>query len=385
MAEISFAAEGKRLPGFRDAVRFRGIKCRQQQIRENIFYAQTSAFNEKRLSALAAEYGITLRITARRGLRYRLLPYRKRFGLLAGLLCGIRLIHWCNATVREIVITGNTRVSVDELRAALSDLGVTNGARFSDLPYAQIEQRMRLAVSDIEWINVRHEGGRLIVDLTEERRPPEMDFDRIPTNYIAQVPAQITKVDVRGGYACVQLGDTVQAGDLLISGVHEDAKGVTRFYHGDGFVTGRYAAQFVQEQPFAAELPVSGDVIPQTVLECFGRQIPLTVGFRKPDAPGTVLAENREQLTLFGRALPIAVLHRRYTLPQTAVTVFSEEEAKAILEESAARFERNFHANDIIISRSAEFSRSDLGILLKINYIFEGVIGKTSEIFVKLS
>ena len=32
-----------------------------------------------------------------------------------------------------------------------------------------------------------------------------------------------------------------------------------------------------------------------------------------------------------------------------------------------------------------EFFRSDLGISLKINYVFEGVIGKSSEIFVKLS
>ena len=385
MAEISFTAAGARLPGFRDAVRFHGIKCKQQQMHENIFYAKTAASNEKRLSALAAEYGISLQITGRRGLRYRLLPYRKRFGLLAGLLCGIRLIHWSNATVREIVITGNARVSETELRTALAELGVQNGVRFRDLPYTRIEQRMRLIVSDIEWITMRHEGGRLIVDLTEERQPPEMDYDRVPTNYIAQVPAQITKVDVRGGYACVQPGDIVQAGDLLISGVHADAKGVTRFYHGDGFVTGRYAAQFVQEQPFAAELPVSGDSVTQTVLECFGRQIPLTVGFRKPDAPGVICSEDREQMTLFGRSLPMAVLHRRYTLPATAVTVFSEAEARAILEESAVRFERNFHANDIIISRSAEFSRSDLGILLKINYIFEGVIGKTSEIFVKLS
>ena len=56
-----------------------------------------------------------------------------------------------------------------------------------------------------------------------------------------------------------------------------------------------------------------------------------------------------------------------------------------MLEESAARYVQNFHADDTLISKKAEFSRSDLGISLKINYVFEGVIGKSSEIFVKLS
>ena len=38
-----------------------------------------------------------------------------------------------------------------------------------------------------------------------------------------------------------------------------------------------------------------------------------------------------------------------------------------------------------LISKETEFSQSDLGISLKINYVFEGVIGKSCEIFVKLS
>ena len=102
-----------------------------------------------------------------------------------------------------------------------------------------------------------------------------------------------------------------------------------------------------------------------------------------PDAPLTRCDETRTPLTLFRKELPFQLIHRIYTVQDTAVTVFSEEEARALLEESALRFEHNFHANDIIISRDEKFNRTDLGIMLKINYVFEGVIGKTSEIFVK--
>ena len=382
MAVISFSASGARLPAFRDTLRCRGIACKNQQIRGNAFYAEISAAEEKRLSALAAEYGVTLEIRRRRGLRYPLLPYRRRCGIIAGLLCGGLLLYRCNATVREIRITGNAQISETELREALAVLGVKEGVPFRGLRYAWLEQRMCLAVSDIEWITLRKEGGRLVVDLTEERKPPPMETGRTPCNYVAAVPAEITAMDVQNGFAAVKIGDTVKPGDLLISGVQTDECGVSKWCRAAGSVTGRYPAVFEQEQPFAAELPVRVASHTQTVLELLGREFPLSTA-APPDAPVTRCDVTRTPLTLFGRALPCAVIHKCYTVQETAVTAFSEAEARAILEESAARFEHNFHAKDIIISRDAEYRRTDLGILLKINYVFEGVIGKTSEIFVK--
>ena len=383
MAVISFSASGERLPAFRDVLRFRGIACRHQQIRGNVLYAETSANHEKRLSALADEYRITLRILKRRGLRYPLLPYRRRWGIPAGLLCGLLFLSLCSATVREIRITGNERIPESELRAALGSLGVTVGVPFRTLRYDWLEQRMRLSVRDIEWITMRKEGGRLVVDLTEERLPPDMKHDRIPCNLLADVPAEIVSMDIRRGTPAVKAGDFVRPGDLLVSGVQTDCNGVCHCFHADATVRGRYPAVFSREQPFVAELPVSSECRTQTLLECFGHQIPLSIGFRIPDAPLCRRDEIRTPLTLLGKAFPAAMIQRIYTVQETAITAFSEDEAKALLEESAVRFEHNFHANDIIISKDAKFDRTDLGIMLKINYVFEGVIGKTSEIFVK--
>ena len=98
-----------------------------------------------------------------------------------------------------------------------------------------------------------------------------------------------------------------------------------------------------------------------------------------------IYEEDREPLVLFGNQLPLSLTRCRYTKQETAITVYSESEIQTMLEEAAARYEQNFHADDKIISKRTEISRSDLGISLKINYIFEGVIGKSSEIFVKLS
>lgn len=386
LAYIEFHAAGERLSGFRDALRRYRIACRNQQIRGGIFYAQTNARHAKILGALADEYEITLNITAKHGLRFRLFPYRKRAGLLCGMLLGTMFLCWCNTGVRSIEISGNERVSDSEILAALEDLGITAGVKFRDIPYTYIEQRMTLAVSDIERIAMRHIGGRLLVEIAEERQPPALVEKRIPTNYIAAVPAQITSMDVRGGKAVKKVGDVVKAGELLISGADTDQSGIACYYHADGIVKGIYPDEFVQEQPFVSELPVRGKTVTETLLSVFGRRFSLTLGFRPPDHPETLIyEEDTEPFMLFGRTLPLSLLHCRYTRQETAVTVFSEEEARIMLTAAAERYVHNFHSEDTLISQKADFTRTDLGIMLRINYVFEGVIGRVSENFVKLS
>ena len=208
--------------------------------------------------SLAARGQIAVEITARRGLRYRLTSFRGRWGFLCGMLLGSMFLFWCNAAVRSIEITGNTRIPDAEIIRALSELGVSYGVPFRDLPYRYIEQQMRLAVHDIEWITMRHRGGRLIVDLTEERLPPAMDERRVPVNIVAAETAQITGMDIRSGFAAKQVGDTVRAGDLLISGAQTDAFGICRYYHAEGTVTGTYFDTFEQMLPYVSELPVRG-------------------------------------------------------------------------------------------------------------------------------
>lgn len=380
-AWIRFSATGDRLSDFRAALRTAHYPCREQRITGGVFRAAVRPRHWCGITRLAAEYGIELKTGQRSGIRYVLHPYRLRFGILAGLAVGGYLLYQSNAYVRTIRITGNSRVSDAEILTALDGLGVRCGTAFRDIAFTYVEQRMRLAVHDIEWIALRHTGGTLSVDLTEEREAPALHSRHIPTNYVAAVQAQITDMEVLDGTPVKARGDAVKPGDLLISGVEETERGLTRYHHAEGRVTGIYEAEFTRMQPFHAELPVHGTPVTAQYLEILGKRIPLQLGFTAP-LEDCVYEEYREPVMLFGMQLPVMRLRCVYTPRRTAETAYTAEEARTLLTEAAALYVQNFHAQDRKISEQANFSETEEGILLRMHYVFEGEIGQISEIFI---
>ncbi len=380
---IRFAAEGTQLSAFRDALRKENIPCMRQVITGSRFHGMIRPRYRKIFLHIAEIHGVQVTLTEEKGWRVRLRPFRLRYGLLVGLLPAAAFLWWSNRTIRSIEIYGNQTISDTHLLRAMEELGICRGAAYSDLDLSLAEQQLRLAVSDIEWITLRHTGGRLVVELEEETKPPLQYADRIPTNYVATVTAQITEMRVYNGKALVAVGDAVKAGDVLISGVVEDVRGISYLKHADGIITGIYEEDLQLYHPFVKETAVTGEIKTSVFLECFGKRFSLSPGFTAPQKD-FIYTETATPLKLFGRQLPFYKIDCRYALQESTVAVYSAQEIAAMQEEEALRFEQNFHSGDRILGKEYIQTVDDLGISLKIHYIFEGVIGKTSEIFVKM-
>lgn len=380
---IRFEATGANIISFRDALRKKGIPCMQQVVSNGVYHGMIHPAHRKQFFVIAAEHDIIVQITEEKGWRVWLRPMRLRYGLLLGLLPAMAFFWWSNRTVRSIEIYGNERISDTHLLSVMEEIGIYRGAEYTNIDFSLAEQLLRLKISDIEWISLRHTGGRLVVELEEETKAPSLYNDRIPTNYIATVGAQITDMNVYNGTATVCVGDAVKEGDILISGVTEDVRGITRLKHADGEIRGIYQETFTLYQPFCVETTVKGKTYTAEYLECFGKRFPLTVGFEEPN--GTyIYTEEPYPLRLWDHTLPFCRIRCHYTMQETTIVVYSAEEIAMMQDEEALRFEKNFHEADTILSKDYIKTVDDLGISLKINYIFEGVIGKTSEIFVKM-
>ena len=95
---------------------------------------------------------------------------------------------------------------------------------------------MQIRFAEIAWITVNVEGSRVTAILEEAVPPPAVVEDGIPTNLIAGETGFITRVEVQNGNAVVKPGDSVLAGDLLVSGIMDNKMGESRLAHARGRV-----------------------------------------------------------------------------------------------------------------------------------------------------
>ena len=162
-----------------------------------------------------------LRILKRRGLPVLLRRLRARPVLSFGVPLAIALSLFLQNFVWFVQVSGNQRVSKEEILQALCEEGVRFGAWGPGLDSEMLKNRMLNRVPALRWLAVNREGGVVTV-LTAERQEetaPEPSFPA--ANLVASRDGLVREITVLNGFPAVESGDLVKAGDLLVSGVQE--------------------------------------------------------------------------------------------------------------------------------------------------------------------
>lgn len=161
----------------------------------------------------------------RRGLPYLLYRYRHRYGIAVGLAVMMLLTRLSTLYVWDVSVEGNDSLSDAEVTESLSELGFGVGSRISDTDFYSLCHRLLLINDGISWVSVNMEGTRAVVKL-REREPSGVNKDNgTPSNLIAEVDGVIVRTETVSGQLEVKVGQTVKAGELLVSGVVEAGQG----------------------------------------------------------------------------------------------------------------------------------------------------------------
>lgn len=82
-------------------------------------------------------------------------------------------------------------------------------------------QHVLLEIPELLWITVNVSGCRAYVEVRERVEAPEPVDEREPTNVVARRDGLILDIQAMDGVRCVLPGTSVEAGELLISGVED--------------------------------------------------------------------------------------------------------------------------------------------------------------------
>ena len=274
-------------------------------------------------------------ITKKTGLPFFLARNRLRYGMVAGFLLFCATLQLLSGRVWNICISGNQTVSVERVVQALDDIGICEGTPVGQIDPEQKRNELLLAEPGLSWAAINIEGSKLTVEVTETKQSQQKE--EAPSNIKATEAGVIRRMEVISGVSVVQIGQAVERGQLLVSGVIEYEDQSASFVQAKGRIFAEVEKTFTVVQPLTVtEKLRSGEVKRRRVLHFFGYNIPLYLG-TVPQPYESVL--DKQLLASDQPYLPIGVVSRsfytvvpiRYHLTESVAKERAEKQLQTML------------------------------------------------------
>lgn len=289
-----------------------------------------SARERRRFEAFLREYAVRSRITGKRGA-----PQAAAFWKAHPVLVGLSLAALLAvlALSRRIWI-----IEADEpIRAALSRMGVVRGISKASVSESALSRRLSAQFPECAFIAVDVRGVYLTVDARYEKDAPDIFRLEDAANLVACADGIIENVFVQAGSACVQPGDTVKKGQILILGEERAGKdGETVPVQAKGTVTARV---WTQAEACVSTVKTEKHPTGSTAVETH-LQTPFFTRPLSGSNPFALSDVRTETVNVIGLFLPVTVkknIYTEYTLKTVSISAGEAERAAGASAAARAR------------------------------------------------
>ncbi len=174
------------------------------------------------LKPLLKKTGTKATVLRKYGLPFFMSKMKRRKIFVAGFLCCMAFWMLMSQYIWNIKIEGNYTLTEDVLLDYLEEKNVRVSMKKSSLQLEELEKALREDYDVITWTSVQLKGTTLVIYIKENEMP---DYDRAGRpeaaqgmDLVATKAGMVSYIITRSGVPQVALGDTVAAGDVLVSG-----------------------------------------------------------------------------------------------------------------------------------------------------------------------
>lgn len=172
------------------------------------------------LRPIARKTGVRVVILQRFGLPFLLPGLLKRKIFIAGLLLCVAFWIVSYRFVWDIRLEGNYQITQEIFSDFLASQQIYVGMRKTNLDINALEKEIRRAFPEVTWTSARLTGTRLEIAIKENDAPVITQEETYSggRDLVSEHGGVITSMIVRSGVPMVKIGDTVEAGTLLVEG-----------------------------------------------------------------------------------------------------------------------------------------------------------------------
>lgn len=202
-----------------------------QKLDATTWRCRVSIWSWRRVEPLAQRVQCEVTLLRRGGLPGFLWGFRYRYALLAGFVLCLAAVALASRFVLTVQVSGNVRVPTGAILTQLRARGVKPGAFGPGINTRQVCHEVILELPELSWMSINLHGTVCQVLVREGTPRPELEEEDAPAHMVAKYPGIVTQVVATRGQALVERGDTVAAGDTLISSWVDFVE--PQYYQGD--------------------------------------------------------------------------------------------------------------------------------------------------------
>lgn len=279
------------------------------------------------------ELNVPYEIKKRSGLPFIFGTHIRRPGLVVGLFFALLLVYGSTRLVWDVRVESSEMYDEDAVISALSDVGVHTGAKLHDIDVYKAEQSFLINNPQYSKIVINLRGTVVNVQLRLRNSHEHAEVSDGGFDIVAKEAGLVQSVVANKGEPAVQKWDTVEKGDLLISGTVYGVHGACYLYHARGSVTATVYREYTVMIPLKTEEKIyTGREKTKTAYSVLGKEFAIFSDESSPFDYADVQT-SRQELKPFGLRIPVikeTVKYSEYVLQAQTITVSqAEEKARA--------------------------------------------------------
>ena len=319
-----------------------------------------------------------VKIIKKQGIPFLIARYKNRYGILVGSILFFLFLEFMSGFIWNIDVVGNNSIPDNEILNVCKEIGVFEGARVNKIDTMNFAQQLLLKNENLAWASFNIETCNLTVNVTEIKKK---DNKKTLSNLIANDDGIVEKIDVTSGNVLVKVGQQVQKGDLLVSGIFEKAD-ETVFTVSKGEIFVKQTKKFTYEEKYVQKkVLLKGNDINIKQLVFLGFKIPISF---KNTSNCQKISSNKESLILFEKKLPICVNSATYKQKENTVINFTKEELLSKIQRKCNEDIKNLSAVRFTEEGSTVTDLTD-GLLVEKTYVLIRNIAAIEEIIIDSS
>lgn len=280
----------------------------------------------KKIRSLARYTDCKIEFLQRTGAPFFLKRMLKNSGFVAGAAAFFAVILLLSNMVWGIEIKGADPATEYQIRKELDRMGVKTGKlQFFVENVESIQRRLSNNIEAITWVGVELKGTTYHLQVVEKNEPEKPEY-LSPRNLVAKKKATIVQTFVEEGRLMVDINETVEPGQLLVSGII-GKEGQTETVPAKGEILGETWYKSEVTLPLKSTFLVfNGNEKQKHSISIGSLKIPVW-GFGKPEFKEYEIEENEKRIRFLKWELPVSYKNETYREREQVTRIYANDEA----------------------------------------------------------